>query len=44
MALRTLSLDALIKSKQAMNRARDREVLLQFEAIKRLKGNPHSNP
>jgi len=37
--LRTLTLDALIKSKQAGNRPRDREVLLPLQAIKQLKDN-----
>lgn len=40
MKLRVLGLDALVKTKQTMNRPRDREVLLQLEAIKRLKGKP----
>jgi hypothetical protein len=35
--LRVLGLDALIESKKAMNRPRDREVILQLEAIKKLK-------
>lgn len=35
--LRVLSLDALIDSKKAMNRPRDRQVILQLEAIKKLK-------
>lgn len=35
--LRTLSLEALIKAKRAMNRPRDREAVVQLEAIKRLK-------
>jgi hypothetical protein len=35
--LRVLSLEALIESKKAMNRSRDREVILQLEAIKKLK-------
>ena len=37
MRLRVLTLDALIKTKQAMNRPRDREILLQLQAIKALK-------
>jgi hypothetical protein len=37
MQLLTLSLDALIESKQAMNRPRDREALVQLEAIKKLR-------
>ena len=39
MKMRVLSLDALIKAKKSMNRPRDREILLQLEAIKKLK-NP----
>lgn len=35
--LRVLSLDALIKAKKAMNRPRDKEAILQLEAIKNLK-------
>jgi hypothetical protein len=35
--LRVLSLNALIKAKKAMNRPRDKEALLQLEAIKKLK-------
>lgn len=35
--LRVLSLGALIKAKKAMNRPRDKEALLQLEAIKKLK-------
>jgi predicted nucleotidyltransferase len=34
--LRVLNLDALIKSKKAMNRPRDKEAVLQLEAIKKL--------
>jgi hypothetical protein len=34
--MRVLSLNALIKAKKAMNRPRDREALLQLEAIKKL--------
>jgi len=37
MQLRTLRLDGLIKSKKAMNRPRDRDALIQLEAIKRLR-------
>ncbi len=37
--IHTLTLDALIKSRQAMNRPRDQEVLLQLQAIKRLHDN-----
>jgi hypothetical protein len=32
-----LGIDALIKAKQALNRPRDRQVVLQLEAIKKLK-------
>ena len=35
--LRILSLDALIKAKKAMNRPRDKEAILQLEAIKKLR-------
>ena len=35
--IRVLSLDALIESKKAMNRPRDKEAILQLEAIKKLK-------
>jgi hypothetical protein len=35
MKLRVLQLDALIKTKKAMNRPRDREAVLQLEAIKK---------
>ncbi len=37
MQLRVLNLDALIKAKKAMNRPRDKDALLQLEAIKKLK-------
>ena len=37
MRLRVLALDALIKSKEAMGRPRDKEAILQLEAIKKLK-------
>jgi len=37
MKMRVLSLDALIKAKKSMNRPRDREILLQLEAIRKLK-------
>ena len=37
MKIRVLSLDALIKSKRAMNRTRDKEAILQLESIKRLR-------
>ena len=37
MQLRTLSLDALIKAKRAMNRPRDRQALVQLQAIKKLR-------
>jgi hypothetical protein len=41
--LRVLSIDALIKAKKAMNRPRDKEAIVQLEAIKRLK-NPKTAP
>ncbi|MFQ6036155.1 MAG: nucleotidyltransferase [Sedimentisphaerales bacterium] len=44
MRLRVLSLVALIKARKAMNRPRDKEAILQLEAIKRLKsrkGKPY---
>jgi hypothetical protein len=37
MQLRVLGIDALINSKKAMDRPRDKEAVLQLEAIKRLK-------
>lgn len=37
MKISILSLDALIKTKRAMNRPRDKEAVLQLEAIKKLK-------
>ena len=37
MQLRVLNLNALIKSKKTMNRPRDKEAVLQLEAIKKLK-------
>ena len=37
MKVRVLSLSALIKSKKSMNRPRDKEAVLQLEAIKKLK-------
>lgn len=37
MKVRVLSLDALIKSKKSMSRPRDKEAILQLEAIKKLK-------
>lgn len=39
MKVRVLSLDALIKAKKSMNRPRDRQVLSQLEAIRKLQ-NP----
>ncbi|MBN1360124.1 MAG: hypothetical protein JW993_06010 [Sedimentisphaerales bacterium] len=36
--LRVLSLDALIRAKEAMNRPRDREAIRQLEALKALRG------
>jgi len=35
--MRVLSVDALIKAKKTMNRLRDKEAVLQLEAIKKLK-------
>jgi len=37
MQLRVLGLDSLIEAKKAMNRPRDKEAIVQLEAIKRLK-------
>jgi len=37
MKMRVLSLDALIKSKKSMSRPRDKEAILQLEAIKKLR-------
>jgi len=37
MKVRVLSLNALIKSKKSMNRLRDKEAVLQLEAIKKLR-------
>jgi hypothetical protein len=37
MKMSVLSVDALIKTKKSMNRLRDKEALLQLEAIKKLK-------
>jgi hypothetical protein len=37
MKMRVLSVDALIKTKKSMNRLRDKEAVLQLEAIKKLK-------
>ena len=37
MKLRVLTLDALIRARKAMNRPRDKEAILQLEAIKKLK-------
>jgi hypothetical protein len=39
MKVRVLSLNALIKSKKLMNRTRDKEAVLQLEAIKKLKNS-----
>ncbi len=39
MKMRVLSVDALIKTKKSMNRLRDKEAVLQLEAIKKLR-NP----
>jgi hypothetical protein len=37
MKMRVLSVDALIKAKKTMNRTRDKEAVLQLEAIKKLR-------
>jgi hypothetical protein len=37
MKMRVLSVDALIKTKKSMNRLRDKEAVLQLEAIKKLR-------
>jgi hypothetical protein len=37
MKMRVLSVDALIKAKKTMNRLRDKEAVLQLEAIKKLR-------
>ncbi len=39
MRLRVLTIDALIKAKEAMHRSRDREAIRQLKAIKTLKSN-----
>ena len=39
MKVRVLSLDALIKSKKSIDRLRDKEAVLQLEAIKKLKNS-----
>ncbi len=39
MHLNVLTLDALIQSKQALNRPRDREMLRQLQALKSLREN-----
>lgn len=39
--LQVLKLDALIEAKKAMNRPRDRQAILQLEAIKQLKKTTH---
>ena len=39
LALRVLTLDALIRSKQALNRPRDREMLRQLQALRELRRN-----
>jgi hypothetical protein len=41
--MRVLNLDALIKTKRTMNRLRDREVLSQLEAIRKLKNNENAS-
>jgi hypothetical protein len=40
--LPVLNLDALIETKKAMDRPRDKEALLQLQAIKKLKSQKHS--
>lgn len=42
--LRALKLDALIKTKRAMNRPRDKEAVLQLEAIRKLKKREPRHP
>ena len=37
--LRVLTLDALIQTKQALNRPRDREILRQLQALRELRGD-----
>lgn len=39
MKIRVLSLDALIRSKRALNRPRDKAAIMQLESIKRLRMN-----
>lgn len=41
---RVLNLDALIKAKRAMNRPRDREALIQLEAIQTQRKTRHGRP
>jgi len=41
MKMCVLSLEALIKTKRAMNRPRDKEAVLQLEAIKKLKNSQY---
>ncbi len=38
--MRVLSLEALVKTKKAMNRPRDKEAVAQLEAIKKLRARP----
>jgi len=44
MKMYVLSLGALIKTKRAMNRPRDREAIFQLEAIKKLKETKKNRP
>jgi hypothetical protein len=41
---RVLGLDALIKAKRAMNRPRDRQALIQLEAIRKQQNTRHGRP
>lgn len=43
MKMRVLSVDALIKAKKTMNRLRDKEAVLQLEAIKKLRKPKRDN-
>lgn len=44
MQLHALRLDALIESKKALSRPRDKEAILQLEAIRKLKSEKRSHP
>jgi hypothetical protein len=44
MKMFVLSVDALVKTKRAMNRPRDREAIFQLEAIKKLKRTKKNRP